>query len=299
MDFGKILKNAWKTVWTHKVLFYFGFLMGIPSILMGIIMGGIFFFLTEDNIFAFVDHPERTPLFLILYFAFIIIFIIFSYVMTTLSFAGVFKGTLDLQGKKDSLSFSELWTATLPYFGRVLGVLFIIFLAIFILVMIPIFLGIFVGALTAGIGFLCLMPLFFLIIPLELVGYLLASVAMAATVAEDLGVFDALRRAWEVVKKKFWTLVLMTIILAFLQWAASMIVMIPMQFAQMALMFSSDFLNSTDPNTFFRPVSILILLFMPLIALVQSLGLTYANAAWMLTYLEVSAPETDEIIFDV
>jgi len=164
-------------------------------------------------------------------------------------------------------------------------------------VKLPLFFLVFVGTLTAGVGFLCLFPLVFLIIPLELLGYLLASLAIGAVVAEDLGVFDAIRRAWETLKRKFWLLVLMTVILAFIQWVVSMIVMVPMQFVQMAFMFSADFLSPTgNPNAFFRPVAIFILFFIPLVSLAQALGITYANTAWMLTYLEVTTPETDEFI---
>jgi len=299
MDFGKILKDAWKTVWKHKVIFYFGFLMAIPSIFMGLITGIGFFFLTEERLFSFLENADTAPLFLILYFIFIFAFSILSYAMAALSFTGVLKGTLDLKDQEESISFSELWNASLPYFWRIFGVFFIVFFVLFLVVMLPLFFLVFVGVLTAGVGFLCLLPLIFLIIPLEILGYLLASIAMAAVVAEDLGVFDAIRRAWDVLKQKFWLLVLMTIILAFLQWAASMIVMVPMQFAQMALIFSTDFMTNPDPNAFFRPMSIFIALFMPLIALVQSIGFTYANAAWMLTYLEVSTPEMDEIIAEV
>ena len=144
---------------------------------------------------------------------------------------------------------------------------------------------------------MCLMPLFLLILPIELIAYLLASLAMAAVVVENLGVFDALRRAWDVMKQKFWPLILMAIILVFVQWALSMIIMLPMQAVQFFTMFSTDMTNyAPDPGSFFRGFAILMVIFIPLASLVQGLGLTYANAAWTLTYMHLTQkpvpPET-------
>lgn len=254
---------------------------------------GVFFYFFEENFAFFLEPyasaPDINPLFPILFFVILIGFMIFSYAMMALSFAGVLKGTFDLEKREDSISFGELWNSTLPYIGRVFGVVFLVFFVIFLFLGIFMFFGALVGAVTAGIGFICLLPLFLLILPLELVAYLLVSLAMAAVVVEDLGVFDALRRAWDVMKQKFWPLVLMTIILLFIQWILGMIIMLPMQVAQFAIMFSVDMMNyAPDPSTFFKPFAILMAVVIPLASLVQGLGLTYANAAWTLTYLRLT-----------
>ena len=44
MEYGRILKQAWITIWKHKVIIWFGFLMIIPSLIMALAMGGFFFF---------------------------------------------------------------------------------------------------------------------------------------------------------------------------------------------------------------------------------------------------------------
>lgn len=294
MDFGKVLKNAWTIIWAHKVIIWFGFLMMLPSLIMALVMGGFFFFFNEEISAFFYSSstsvPDINPLFIVLYFVFIFDIMIFSYIMMALSFAGVLKGTLDLKDKEDKISFGELWRATLPYVGRIFGVFFLVAFTI------SAFLGGFmllfslVGAVTAGIAFICLIPLFLLILPLELIAYIFASLAMAAVIVEDLGVFDAIRRAWEVLKQKFWSLVLMGIILLFIQMALNMIIIVPMQIAQFAFMFSVDMTSSMpDPNTFLKPFAILMAVFIPLATLMQGLGLTYANASWMLSYLDITA----------
>ena len=301
MEYGRILKQAWMTIWKHKVIIWFGFLMMISSLLMGLVVSGFFFFFNEDN-FSFFFHPyasasDINPLFPILIVIVFLGFTIFSYVMMALSFAGVIKGTFDLEQRQHSISFGELWDSTFPYIGRVFGVFFLVFFAIFLFIGIFMLFGVLVGVVTAGIGVMCLMPLFLLILPLELVAYLFASLGMPSVVVENLGVFDALRRAWDMMKQKFWPLILMAIILVFIQWALGMIIMLPMQAVQFFTMFSTDMTNyAPDPGSFFRGFAILMAIFIPLASLAQGLGLTYANAAWTLTYMHLAQnpvhPET-------
>ena len=305
MEYGRILKQAGITIWKHKVIIWFGFLMIIPSLLMGFVVGGFFFFFNEDNISSFFNPyasaPDINPLFPVLIVIVFLGFTIFSYVMMALSFAGVIKGTFDLEKQEHNISFGELWDSTLPYIGRVFGVFFLVFFAIFLFFGSFMLFGALVGVVTAGIGFMCLMPFFLLMLPLELVAYLFASLAMPAVVVENLGVFDALRRAWDVVKQKFWSSVLMAIILLFIQWALSMIIMLPIQAVQFFAMFSMDITNYTpDPGSFFRGFAILMVIFIPLASLVQGLGMTYANAAWTLTFMHLTQkpvlPETPVFI---
>jgi len=298
MEYGRILKESWITIWKHKVIIWVGFLMVIPSLIMAFAMGGFFFFFDDIFPFAFEPYapaPDINPFVIVLIVVFFFGFMIFSYAMLALSFAGVVKGTFDLESKDDSISFGELWAATLPYVWRIFGVFFLVFFVIFLFFGIIMFIGAMVGALTAGIGFLCLMPLFLLILPLELLAYLFASLAMVAIVVDDLGVFESLGRAWYMMKQKFWPLVLMAIILVFIQWAMSMIVVLPMQVVQFFIMFSMDITSyAPDPSSFFQPFSILMALFIPISSLIQGLGFTYANAAWTLTYLRLTHTQDEE-----
>jgi len=100
MNYGKILKDAWKRIWTHKVIIGFGYIMMIPSLILGIIFGGFFFFFNEKffpTLFSpYAPTPDINPLFSLLFFVFIFGFIFISYAATSLSFSGVFKGTLIL-----------------------------------------------------------------------------------------------------------------------------------------------------------------------------------------------------------
>ncbi len=301
MDYGKILKNTWTTIWTHKVIIWFGFLMMIPTLIMGVIMVGFLFSFNEEAFSSFFNPyastPEPNPVFIILFFVFFFGFMLLSYVAMGLSFTGVLKGTLELEKREDKISFGQLWELTRPYFWRVFGVFMLAFFTIFIFISVFMLLSSFISLLTMGLGFLCFAPLFLLIIPVEIIAYILVGLAMTAVVAEDLGVFDSFVRAWQIMKQKFWQLVLMAIILFLIQFVLGLIVMVPMQIAQFAFIFS-DIANSAPvlgTSTFFKPLSILMLLFIPFASLVQGFGLTYTNAAWMLTYLDITTPQPEEI----
>ncbi len=300
MDYGKILGNAWKTIWKHKVIIWFGMLMAIPGALMGIVMGVFFYFFSDERFFSFIEGNSTEPSILWLFFALflgsMILFSILSYATMALSFAGTFKGTFDLRDKETTISFRELWDASLPFVWRIFGIFFIIFAALFVFMVIIMFLFSIVGAITAGIGLICMMPFMLLIIPLELIAFLFASIAMTVVVAEDIGVFDAMRKAGEILKQKFWYLILMGVIVFFIMWAVSMVFMLPLQIVQFTFMtpiMSDPYMQ--DPTAFFQPFSILMAIMMPLMSIVQGLTLTYANAVWMFSYLDItSKPEDDE-----
>ncbi len=300
MNYGNILSSAWKTVWKHKIILWFGTIMAIPTALMGIVMGAMFFFFTEENFLSYVEGSSTEPDAFFLFFAFffvsMILLSILSYATMALSFAGALKGTFDLKDKESTVSFRELWDASLPYVWRILGIIFIIFIGIFGFIAIIMFLGAIFGAVTAGIGFICLMPLMLLIIPLELLAFLFASIAMVAVVVEDIGVFDAMRKAKELLKENFWSWILMGIIVGFILWAVSMVAMLPMQVAQFAFMMpmmSDPYIQ--DPTVIFRPFSILMAIMMPLIGIAQGLSLAYANAVWAFSYLDITAETENNV----
>ncbi|MCP4139686.1 MAG: hypothetical protein GY755_05250 [Chloroflexi bacterium] len=294
MNYGNILSSAWKTFWKHKVIIWFGMIMAIPTALMGILMGLIFYFFSEEKFFSYLEgtSPESDAflLFIGLFFVGIILLSILSYATMALSFAGTLKGTFDLKDKETTISFHELWNASLPYVWRIFGIMAIIFIGILGFFAIIMFLGAIFGAVTAGIGFICLMPLMLLILPLELLAFLFASIAMVAVVVEDIGVFDAMRKAKDVLKENFWPWILMGIIVGFILWAVNMVAMLPMQVAQFAFMMpmmADPYMQ--DPTAFFRPLSILIAIMMPLMGIAQGLSLAYGNAIWVFSYLDITA----------
>ena len=300
MNYGNILTTTWKTLWRNKAIIGFGMLMMIPPAFVGLFVGVLFAFTSEARMNAFFesDLGGLTALvFVLVYFLVIGLTLLTS----ALSFSGSLKGMLIAQNSTIPLSFSELWEASLPFMWRMLGVMFSIGFVLMLLYMVPVLLISVVGAVTAGLGFICLFPLLLLLIPFGAISYMVFSLSMAALVAEDGGVFSSIQRGWDVMKSKFWPLVLMTVILYFIQMGIGMVIAIPINIFQFALILPMQSGN-VDPDQIFRFMGILFAIFLPLSSLLQGLGLTYVNGAWMLSYLEVTAEtpapptEEDEIV---
>ncbi len=288
MNYGNILTTTWKTIWKEKVIIWFGMLMMIAPALMGILIGGTIAFSSLQKIERFFASDFSTIATLVFFFVYFF-FIAFTIISTAFSFIGTLKGTLLAQTNRETLTFSTLWEASLPYLWRMLGVIFSIGLVLALIYLVPMLFFVLVGALTAGIGFLCAVPLFLLFIPVGLVGYLLFSLSMTALIAEDGSVIEAIQSAWNTLKEKFWPLVLMTIILYMLQFGIGILIAIPMNIIQFALVIPIS-MNNTNPDLMLRYFGIFMAIFLPLSSILQGFGLTYVNSAWMLSWLEASAP---------
>ena len=302
MNYGNILTTTWKTIWKEKVIIWFGMLMMAAPALMGILIGGVVAFSSIEKIEHFFESDFGGVITLVFFFVYFF-FIAFTIFSSAFSFAGTLKGTLLAQNNNETLTFSTLWEATLPYFWRMLGVMFSIGLVVGLVYSVPLLFLAFVGLVTAGIGFICAIPFMLLLIPVGLVGYLLLSLSMAALIAEDGSVIEAIQSSWAVLKAKFWPLVLMTIILYMLQFGVGIMIAIPMNIIQFAFIIPMETSN-IDPDTMLRYFGILLALFIPFSSILQSFCLTYVNGAWMLSYLEASAdpapakPEIDDEIIE-
>ena len=288
MNYGNILTTTWKTIWKEKAILWFGMLMVIAPIILSILIGSVIATGNPDAMQQLLDSAFAGVGLVIFFFAYFI-FIAFSVLLSGLSFTGTLKGTLLAQSNQETITFRALWEASMPYLWRMLGVMFTVGAALALLYSVPLLFMALIGILTAGIGFLCAVPFLLLLIPVGLVGYLLLSLSMAALIAEDEGVFEAIKSAWLLLKTKFWQLVLMTVILYMIQVGIGMIIAVPMNIIQFAFIIPIDS-GSIPPETIFRYVGIFMALFIPLSAILQSFSLTYVNGAWMLSYLEASTP---------
>ena len=288
MQYFEILAQTWKLLWKHKVILAFGLLAMLVPGLLGLLMGGSMLFFSVDRFSQFERMMNNNETWFILgWIGFMVIFMLFSFVATGIGWAGVFKGTFEVEKGRQSITFSELWKISTPYFGRVLGVLFLVGLGMTLVFMVPALLGV----VTAGLAFLCVLPMMFILIPLSFLAQMFMSLSIASGVADDTDVFTAIRNAWEVTLKNFWPLALMALLLYLVQMAAGLVISIPAWGAQMLFMIPlmSDNVNPEMMFTFF---GIFMLVLMPLAFLIQGAVQAYVNSGWMLTYLRLTrSPE--------
>ena len=295
MPYFEILAQTWKLLWKHKAILAFGLLaMLVPGLLVLLMGGSMFFF--SVNRFSQLERMmnNNEPWFILGWFGFIGIFMLFSFVATGIGWTGVFKGTYEVEKDEQSITFSALWKISVPYFGRVLGILFLVGLGMMLVFVVPALLGV----VTAGLAFLCVLPMMFILIPLSFLAQMFMSLSIASGVADDTNVLTAIKTAWEVTLKNFWPLALMSLLLYLVQMAAGLVISIPAWGAQMLFMIPimSDNIHPEMMFTFF---GVFMLIFMPLAFLVQGAAQAYVNSAWMLTYLRLTrSPEAGVLASD-
>lgn len=284
MQYFEILAQTWKLLRKHKVILAFGLLAMLVPGLLGLLMGGSMLFFSVDRFSQFERMMNNHETWFFLgWFGFMGIFMLFSFVATGIGWAGVFKGTFEAEKGEQSITFSELWKISTPYFGRVLGILFLVGLGMMLVFMVPALLGV----VTAGLAFLCVLPMMFILIPLSFLAQMFMSLCIASGVADDTDVFTAIKNAWEVTLKNFWPLALMSLLLYLVQMAAGMVISIPAWMAQMLFMIPLMSEN-TNPEMMFTFFGIFMLVFMPLAFLIQGAAQAYVNSAWMIVYLRLT-----------
>lgn len=286
-DFGEILARAFQITWKHKILWVFSALPTLVSFLIFPIMFIPIFFLEEGsyNTPFFVE----SPVYGILFFLFFIFIMLFSYVLYGVSSSAVILGTVRGDGDVERFTFRELFNDSKPYWWRVLGVLLLLGLSIS-LVFLVIFgcMSIF-GAVTIGLGYICMVPLMLLMYPAMMVLYALIEESQVAVVVDELGVTDAIKRAWELVRENFWRIVLISLVVYFGVSILSSVIMVPFMLPFFFIPFFMDSgMTDFTPRTMMLFMGGFSLLFIPVMALVQGIGLTFMKSTYTLVYLRLT-----------
>lgn len=290
-DFSEILTRAFQITWKHKVLWLFSALPALASFLIFPIMFVPMFFMGEsfNNTPFFVD----SPVYGILFFLFFIFIFLFSYVLYGISSAAVVLGAKRADKGEERFTFSELFNDSKPYWWRVLGVLLLIGLGVS-----AVFLVIFgcmslFGAVTAGIGFICMFPFMLLMYPLMMVLYAIIEESQVAVVADDVGVTEAIKRGWELVRANFWPIVLISLIVYVGISILTSIVMLPLMSPMFLIPFLADSGTDLSPRTMMLVMGGFSLVFIPLMALIQGITITFMKSTYTLVYLRLTRAQDD------
>ncbi len=147
--------------------------------------------------------PNRwfdNPLPWILVGAGFIVFMLVSYGVAPLIRSALIVGALKAERGAGKVSFREIFSDGRAFYLRLLG-LMLLYALITMLVMSLVFAIQTIGnILTMGLASLCLMPLTFLMYPLMFATLAWMELAESAIVVDGLGVMDAVRRAWEILR---------------------------------------------------------------------------------------------------
>jgi hypothetical protein len=328
IDMGEVLTKAWKIVWKFKVLWIFGILASCASNNSGGNFNNSFgngsgggnggdgempeFFRRFEN----MQPEELARAFMNEYGQYVAIFAIGLLLICLLSFlfyflgimgkTGLIKGAVKADAGAETLTFGELWTESLPYFWRMVGLSLLVGLPFFIIVVILVvvlFAGI-LGVVGAGdpgsgavAGLLGALGIFVpaiccLSIASIIVGMIVEQ-AQNAIIIEDKGVLASLSRGWDVFKRNFLTVVLMAIILGVLGGIVGFVIAIPILLIVIPSVVGMVFLSDANSATAMVPLVIAglcCLAYFPVLLVVSGIQQAYIQSVWTLTYLRLTAP---------
>lgn len=288
-DFGEVLKRAWQITWKHKILWIFGFFsMALAFLFFPLGFIPMFSVLLDEDVPFWIEQPA----FIFGYFGIFVLLMIGSLFLGALMQAAISVGALRAEQGSENISFRETLKASFPYFWRFLGVLAMLMVGVLLVVFGFFAFQTLVSMVTFGLGAICLVPLQFLLYPLMIVVYAWQEQALASIVVDDLGVIDAAKRGWQVLRKNIMPIVLITLVLYLGVGMLSGFISIPLVVPFFAVPFV---LIGEVENTRLLLIvaSVCMVAYMPVLAIFQSGALTYMKSGWILTYLRLTQKPED------
>ena len=305
-DFGEVLTRAWKITWKYKVLWIFGILASCSRGSGGGSSGGSgrsggsngngyspFGISEMERVFNQIGDWLASNWWIVaLVILGIILLVLISIFLGTIGRIGLIRGTLQAEEGAESLSFGELFRGSMPYFWRVFGLSFLIGLITFLL-FIPFLLF---GVLTAGIGFVCVLPLLCLLIPVSIAIYLIIELANVAIVKENAGLLEGFKRGWGLVRDHVGPVIVMGLILLAISFVIGLVITLPI----IMIVLPTGIAFITGQGQSMTPLLIgglCFVGFLPVAILFNGMFNTFMGASWTLTYLRLTRkPEAPVVL---
>jgi hypothetical protein len=311
MDFGYVLKRAWEIIWKFKVLWIFGILAGCGQA-SGSSGSNSSYRVSNGNgnipprIEQFFNQLDSAQITLMVTIAIIVVLllIIISILLGTVGRVGLINGTMKAEQGAERLTFGELWHDGLTYFWRVFGLNLLIGVIIFV-AMLAIFIpGILLTIGTLGIFLACLLPIVCLLVPVMWAVSVITEQANVALVVENLGIFAALKRGWQVVKENAGNMIVMALILMLgVGLLGGFIIGLPLVVVLTPALIGIAANTADALRNGLIIAGLLFVAYLPVLLLLSGILRAYTSSAWTLTYIrlstkplqsEIEAPQTPE-----
>jgi hypothetical protein len=285
-DFGEVLRQARQITWRYKNLWLTGIAISLVSLLlapMSLALNPAF------SSFAVPSEVNRQLPSIMLANVSAILWAIISIPIYVIGISVPSLGAFQLEQGSENIHLGQLLRGVLPYFGRISGIVLLVWGGMFLAVVVLIVGVILVSLLTLGIGLLCALPLFILLILMAILGYALMEQGVSAVLIDNLGVSSALQRAWDLVQKNLGVMTRMSLISYVIAIVAITIISLPM-------MIPASNLGSESALQPFERLSgntiLWILVFLPIYVVLQGILLTFLQSVWTLTYLRLTRSTT-------
>lgn len=205
--------------------------------------------------------------------------------------AGLVRGVVHAENGFETLRFAELFNESLKYFWRLFGSTLIIFLPVFIFVVVFIVimaLSLRGSNVEIGGSFLLLViALCCCLVPISIFLNLYNLQVSRAIMVEDMKVFPAFARAWEILTKNILGLILVGIILFIGSAIIGILISLPAILIVVPIMFSLIDGNITSWQPFILS-GIFLLCYSPIAWFLNGVLVTYIESVWTLVYLRVT-----------
>lgn len=305
MDFGKILSKAWKTIWKHKILWLFGILAGCGANGSGQASSNV-------NLSSNGSNYQDAPSFLgpeaqrsfeqffrsladiqpwiwvvvgVSIFVLIVVISFLSLMAGTLGTTGVVKGTsmADQANEEDKpLSLGVVFKGLKPYYWKVLLLTLIVNVGGFVLgmiLLIPILILTVCTFFLAGI----------LMIPISWFIHTWVRFTTIAIIEEDLGIMDAIKRAWSLLIKNLGNVAIVFLILGVGGALIGVALIIPIILSLLPLIINITATGIDTISSSLTLTAILLAIALPLVIFLGGVLRAYVLSAWTLTYRRVAA----------
>ena len=311
-NFGEILTRAWQIVWKNRVLWIFGILAscgrGGSSFNSNISRAGDGGFGTPSDLppelMQFLQAiEENLTAFIAVTVALVCIIWIITIFLSTIGKIGLIRGTSQIDGGTEGLIFGQLFSESTPYFWRIFGLSFLIGLPVIVAAtLLAAGLAVFAVSASSGsdagaVGSIALVPVLIgcicALIPIMLVIHMITRQAENAIVLEDMNVLPALSKGWDIFRKNLGPIIIMTIILAVINFAAGLIIALPIIIVVVpaAIAFAFGEAQNWTPMAI---AGVCLCLYIPISLLLNGIAIAYTESAWTLTYLRLTRVQDDE-----
>lgn len=302
MDIGEILTKAWQIIWKHKVLWIFGLLASCANAGSNGSNGLRYEFDSSDNIPGivppeglenFFNNLEGPRLFLfigglLLIGLLVILVLVF---LSTIGRIGLIRGAYLADQGAEKLTFGELFTGSLRYFWRLFGLNLLVWVASFLVALILIFLLVVPIAVTAGLAALCLLPFLCVLVPLAIVVsffvYSTVEQANVALVVDDIGILEALQRAWVLVRTNLGNILVIYLVV----WLGGLVVAFLIALPFFLIVVPAIFGIAAGEQLLGVGIAISLIcgvIYLPVLLVLNSMLMSYVETAWTLTYLRLT-----------
>lgn len=292
MDYGSVLKRTWDITWKYKGLWVLGILAACgngggggggggggqasSSVRGGGPGNGDF-----SGLQGFFNNiPEEAILIAVIAIvALLLVVALIALVLGVIGQGGLVAGFNQADEGAD-VNLAEAFGMGMHFFWRLLGLRVLLFVATLVVI---IALGLFV-VLTLGIGILCLLPLLCVLIPAMILVDVYVTLTSVALVVEDLGVFAAFRRAWDVARANIGPLLVMTVILIFGPAIVGLLFAAPFILILVPVVTAFVLGTQTAINSGMILAGVCLVLYLPVLIVLNGILNTYVFGAWTLTF---------------